>query len=106
MKCRAKNKIFTTKAEVEKACQKEIESRIEKLYEEVKRDVARQVMATCLYELNKEFGFGKDRLNKFYDGVSAMFMLMESGVMGGKFSTEDCINHCKEKFKINLDEIK
>lgn len=105
MKCRTKGNVFVTKQQVELACQKEIDNKIEQMYEQVKKDVARQVMATCLFELNKEFNFGEKRLLQFFNGVSSMFFLMNNGVMGKDFTTEDCIRHCKEYFNIDLDSV-
>lgn len=104
MKCRTKGNVFVTKEQVELACQKEIDSKLDKLYEEVRKDVAKQVMATCLFELNKEFDFENEKLLQFFNGVSSMFILMGNGVVGKEFTPIDCIKHCKECFGINLDD--
>ena len=56
-------------------------------------------------ELNKEFGFGKDRLNKFYRGVNDLFKLMTTdGILGKEFTPINCIEVLRGKYGIDLDE--
>ena len=56
-------------------------------------------------ELNKEFGFGKVRLNRFYEGVNSLFKIMATeGVMGKEFTPINCIDLLREKYGIDLDE--
>lgn len=74
----------------------------DEIFNNVRNDIVEQVMATCLYELNKEFGFGKDRLTRFFNGVSSMFLLMRQGIMGKEFNTDDCIKFCSEHFGIKI----
>ena len=71
----------------------------------MKSDVASQIMAVCCRELNKEFGFGKDRLNKFYRGVNDLFKLMATdGILGKEFTPINCIEVLRDKYGIDLDE--
>ena len=105
MRSHYKDKYFTTVQDIKKAVKAECDAKIDAVYEEVKKDVASQIMAVCCMELNKEFGFGKDRLNKFYRGVNHLFKLMATnGIMGKEFTPVNCIDLLRDKYGIDLDE--
>ena len=105
MRSHYKDKYFTTVQDIKKAVKAECDAKIDAVYEEVKKDVASQIMAVCCMELNKEFGFGKDRLNKFYRGVNDLFKLMATnGIMGKEFTPVNCIDLLRDKYGIDLDE--
>ena len=105
MKSRYKDKYFTTVQDIKKAVKAECDANSNAVYKEVKKDVASQIMAVCCMELNKEFGFGKDRLNKFYRGVNDLFKLMATdGIMGKEFTPVNCIDLLRDKYGIDLDE--
>ena len=104
MKARYKNKYFVTVEDIEREVKRECDAKIDAVYEEVKHDVVAQIMAVCCMELNKEFGFGKDRLNKFYRGVNSLFKLMiTDGILGKEFTPINCIEMLKDKYGIDLD---
>ena len=87
MRSHYKDKYFTTVQDIKKAVKAECDAKIDAVYEEVKKDVASQIMAVCCMELNKEFGYGKVRLNRFYEGVNDFFKLMATnGVFGKEFT--------------------
>ena len=105
MRSRYKDKYFTTVQDIKKAVKAECDANINAVYEEVKSDVASQIMEVCCMELNKEFGFGKDRLNKFYRGVNDLFKLMATdGIMGKEFTPVNCIDLLRDKYGIDLDD--
>lgn len=105
MKSRYKTKMFYTEQDIDKYIRKEWESKVDAVYISAKKDIAAQVMAVCLTELNKEFGFGKDRLNKFYSGVNDYFRLMsDNGIFGKEFTPINCINYMKEQYGIDVDK--
>ena len=105
MKARYKDKYFVTVEDIEREVKRECDAKIDAVYEEVKQDVASQIMAVCCMELNKEFGFGKDRLNKFYRGVNSLFKLMATdGIFGKEFTPINCIDLLRDKYGIDLDE--
>ena len=105
MKARYKDKYFVTVEDIEREVKRECDAKIDAVYEEVKQDVASQIMAVCCMELNKEFGFGKDRLKKFYEGVNSLFKLMVTdGIFGKEFTPINCIDLLREKYDIDLDE--
>ena len=105
MKARYKDKYFVTVEDIKREVKRECDAKINAVYEEVKSDVASQIMAVCCMELNKEFGYGKDRLNKFYRGVNDLFKLMATdGILGKEFTPVNCIEVLRDKYGIDLDE--
>ena len=105
MKSRYKDKYFTTVQDIKKAVKAECDANINAVYEEVKKDVASQIMAVCCMELNKEFGYGKKRLNRFYEGVNDLFKLMATdGIFGKEFTPINCIETLRDKYGIDLDD--
>ena len=101
MRANYKNKYFVTVEDIEREVKRECDAKIDAVYEEVKKDVVSQIMAVCCMELNKEFGFGEKRLNRFYDGVNNLFKRM---IMDEEFTPINCINLLREKYGINLDK--
>ena len=105
MRSHYKDKYFTTVQDIKKAVKAECDANIDAVYEEVKQDVAAQIMAVCCVELNKEFVFGKDRLNKFYRGVNDLLKLMSTdGIFGKPFTPVNCIELLRDKYGIDLDK--
>ena len=105
MRSHYKDKYFTTVQDIKKAVKAECDAKIDAVYEEVKKDVASQIMAVCCMELNKEFGYGKKRLNRFYEGVNDLFKLMATdGILGKEFTPINCIEVLRDKYGIDLDE--
>lgn len=105
MKSRYKQKMFCTNADVERAVKQECDAVIDRVYENVKQDVAAQIMAVCLTELQKEFGFGEKRLKQFYSGVNGLFRVMATdGIFGREFTPVNCIDAIRENFGIDLDK--
>lgn len=98
-------KILISVDEMKAQFDAEFESRKDKMYEEVEKDVIPQVMAVCFMELNKEFGFGEKRLKQFKRGITGLFAMMCSGVMGKPFTTVDCIDYIQKNFNIDLEEM-
>ena len=101
MKARYKNKCFVTIDDIEREVKRECDAKIDAVYEEVKNDVASQIMAVCCMELNKEFDFGKVRLNRFYEGVNNLFKCM---ITDENFTPINCIDWLRDKYGIDLDE--
>ena len=75
MKSRYKQKMFCTNADVERAVKQECDAVIDRVYENVKQDVAAQIMAVCLTELQKEFGFGENNFIRASTGCFALWLL-------------------------------
>lgn len=116
MKCRTKHnnlfavddnkQIVVTAGEMKRNFEREFEKRLDELYDRIKADIAPQIMATCLVELHNEFGFGKDRLNRFKRGCESLYIMMESsGICGKPFTPQNCIDLMREKYDIDLEII-
>lgn len=98
--------IIITAGELKKAFDREYEKRFNEIFESAKADIVAQLMATCLTELNLEFGFGKVRLNRFKNGVEGLFItMMNGGIMGQEFTTQNCIELMHDKYDIDLGVI-
>lgn len=96
MKARYKEKLIQ-KSDVEKAVNAEWDAKIDALYEEVKKDIVAQLMATVLCYLNKRYGWKGKVLNSIKEGVEDLFKIMQSGgIMGKEFNTQNCIDYMKE----------
>lgn len=105
MKARYKQKCFCTVDDVERAVKQEFDAEIDKVYSDVKHDVAAQITAVCLTELHTEFGFGKKRLQRFYNGVKYLFRVMDNnGIFGREFTPIHCIEAMREKYGIDVDK--
>lgn len=105
MKCNYKSKILYTLDEVKRVVKAECDAKIDEVYENVKTDVAAQIMAVCLTELSSEFGFGEKRLKQFYSGVNDLFSVMATdGIFGKEFNPVNCIEAIREKYGIDLDK--
>lgn len=105
MKANYKQKCFYTAQDIDRAIKKELDATLDKVYQDVKQDVAAQIISICLTELNKEFGFGKNRLQQFYKGVNGLLRIMSTdGIFGKEFTPVNCIEYMREQFGIDVDK--
>lgn len=96
MKARYKEKIIQ-KSDVEKAVQAEWDLKIDRLYEEVKKDVAAQLTAVFLIYLHQRYGWKGKVLNSIKTGVESLFKLMENeGIFGKEFTPINCIEYLQK----------
>ena len=63
-----------------------------------------QTVANILYILEKQFGFGKKRLNAVVDGIDSLNSLQNKGVLGESFDNLDLVQHFKDKYNIDLSK--
>ena len=90
---------------IDKTVREEYDKYSEEIFESCKRDIIAQLMAVCMTELNKEFGFGADRLKKFKRGVESLLVMMDKGVLfQGEATTQTCIDYIRDKFGVDLDK--
>ena len=99
-----KTKVVLSKEEISKYLEEEWELKKDKVYSEIKSDVANQVLSVFFTALHKDFGFGKTRLLKLKESVESYFLLMQTGIFNKSFTPVDCINYLKEEFGIDLDK--
>lgn len=96
--------VLITAGEMKRQFQAEFNAKANEIFDAAKRDITAQLMATCMVELQTEFGFGKNRLQKFKRGVEGLFLAMiHNGIMGKEFSTQNCIDLMREKYGIDVE---
>ena len=61
-----------------------------------------QTVASILYILEKQFGFGKKRLNNVVDAIESLNSLQNNGIFGQTFDNLDLIEHLKAKYDIDV----
>lgn len=99
-------RIVITAGEIKRQFSAEYKAREAELFEQLAHDITAQLMATALTELNLEFGFGRDRLTRFKTGVEGLFTAMaHDGIMGKKFTAQNCIDLIRDKYGIDLDAV-
>lgn len=95
----------TNRKALKKVINQEWKSKEDEYFELCKKDISAQVLAVCMMSLKTRFGFGKKRMNDFYNDVMGTFEIMEKkAVFGKSFTTVDCINMIKDDYGIDLDE--
>lgn len=102
MKCR--KTWFTTEADIMREINKQVAEREDAIYAGVLKDITPQILAVVCLTLNKDYGFGEKRIKSFISGLHAYTKLMDTGVMGKKFNTIDCIDYVRESFGVDLDK--
>lgn len=96
--------VIITAGEMKRNFEREYNARAEEMFEQIKRDVVAQLMATCLTALKIHFGFGKKRLQKFKSDVESLFVAMSrGGIMGKEFSTQSCIDLMRDEYGIDVE---
>ena len=101
---RATKRIYKTEKEIRKVCEKQVTEYLTKNYQKISRDGAFQMLAVAFVVLIKEFGFGTKRLKRLKDLIENEFMLMEKGICGRQYNTDDCKRHLKENYSIDFEE--
>lgn len=102
MKARYREKIIQTK-DVKEAVDIEWNKRIDQVYDSVKRDCSAQLLAVIFYALKVNHKHSNKYLQSFKREIEDIFELMQSGVFGRKFDTQDCINFMRDECGIDFD---
>lgn len=90
--------------DIKKAYELEFDKKTEMLFDKMKRDIASQLLATFLMELNINHGFNKEQLQNVKSGVESLFIAMYTGgILGKEFTPQNCIDYLKEQFDIEID---
>lgn len=104
--CASSNK-KALQRKIDKTVREEYDKYSDEIFESCKRDIIAQLMAVCMTELNKEFGFGKNRLERFKSGVEGLLAMIGKGTfIQGAATTQTCIDYIKSEFGIDLDKQK
>ena len=74
----------------------------EKLYDDVENLVASQLIAVVLVTLEINYGWKKDRLNKFISALNATAELAcKTNIFENEVDTDDLIQHLIDKYGID-----
>lgn len=97
--------VTLTRSELQKYFDSEYEKKVAEIYSSAAEDICEQLMAVCMMELSTEFGFGKDRLIRFRNGVGGYFSLTDTKLLYGKsITTQDYVDRIKERYGISILE--
>ena len=72
---------LTSRQAMKKTIDREWELKQNEYFELCKKDIVPQVLAVCMMTLKTRFGFGKKRMNDFYNDVMDIFDTMEKGLV-------------------------
>ena len=98
---------LVTKRAVVEEVEREFERRYWEIFNDIASDVAQQALSNVLLVLEKSYGFGKVRLNRFLEDLKDMSEIMETPTpMTGRFTTADNIRYFRDKYGIDLREFK
>lgn len=97
-----KSRVFKTESQIRRIVQDEAKRQTTEIYEKAQQDTAYQCFAVMMCILNREFGFGRERLHKVKNLTEAEFMAMKTGVLGRSYGTNDCVKFLKEKYDIDF----
>lgn len=100
MRSNYKKRTFCTDSEIQRYIDDEWDKRTEQVFESCKRDIIAQLMSACCIALANDFGFGKNRLNRFKHSVENA---LQFEAFGKKSSTQDCIDLMRNKYGIDFD---
>ncbi|MCI5904582.1 MAG: hypothetical protein MRZ61_05520 [Oscillospiraceae bacterium] len=100
MRANFKKHSFCTDNQVQQYIDKEWNKRVEQVFESCKRDIIAQLMSVCCMALSVQFGFGRERLNRFKKSVEEM---LKFEAFGKKSNTQNCIDLMRDKYGIDFD---
>lgn len=98
---------LVTKRAVVEEVEREFDRRYWEIFDNIASDVAQQALSNVLVVLEKSYGFGKIRLNRFVDDVRDMCGLMENPTpLTCRSTAVDNIRYLNDKYGINLKNFK
>lgn len=95
---KARTQYITNRSDVKKEVTKEFQYQEQQLAE----NFTYQTVANILYILEKQFGFGKKRLNTVFDAIDSLNTLQNQGVLGETFDNLDLIEYFNTKYDIDV----
>lgn len=99
-----KSRIITTDKQIRKIVEREAKKQLAEYEQKDFSRVAYQAMAVVMCVLNREFGFGRKRLQKLKDKTEDEFMLMTKGILGRSYNANDCIEFVKKEYGIDFEQ--
>lgn len=91
---------------VESVVDEMVKEKMDDIFKDACKQMLPQYMAICLLELKTEFGFGKERLNKFKRGVDEyMEISRNDGFCGKEFDGLKVMEMLKNDYGIDLSNV-
>lgn len=102
MSRKIKARVFTTQAQIQREAKQALIQDMS--MHDYSKDIAYQAFAVCFAVLAKNYGFGKKRLHSLKDEIEMEFDLMEKGIFGKPYSTNDVVKMLKTKYDIDFEK--
>ena len=80
-----------------------VKEREDEIIAAVQSSVMQQVLSVTFWVLHREYGFGKDRLNRLKNQIEDEYVLMHKKPMGKEYSPLDVRSWLKE-YGVDLEE--
>lgn len=93
-------RVMKTEEEIKRICQEEVEQR----YEEISREAAYHSFAMVFFILNRDYGFGKKRLQNLKNDIECEYYTMQASPLGINYNSDDIMRIVKDKLGIDFSE--
>ena len=90
--------------ETQAVAERLVQEREGEIIDAVQTSIMQQVLATTFWVLHREYGWGKDRLNRLKNQIEDEFVLMHKKPMGKEYSPLDLRELLKNKYGVDLEE--
>ena len=89
--------------ETQAVAERLVKEREGEIIEAVQTSIMQQVLSVAFWVLHREYGFGKDRLNRLKNQIEDEYVLMHKRPMGKEYSPLDVRSWLKE-YGVDLEE--
>lgn len=90
--------------ELQAKIRQELDQYRDSVYALVEKDCTYQAIAVAMTVLHREYGFGKQRLQRLKDLIEDEYAVMQSDVCGRSYSPRDCQQWLKDECGIDFEE--
>ena len=99
-------KYSISRSELTEIIESEVNKKLDDIFLDVCKQILPQYLAIALFELNTEFGFGKERLNRFKNGIDAYMEISRTdGFCGKAFDAFKVMEELKRRYGIEIKDI-
>lgn len=97
---KVKKRVLKTEADIKKICLQEVKAR----YEDISREAAYHSFAMVFFILNRDYGFGKKRLQNLKNDIECEYYTMQASPLGIDYNSDDIMRIVKDKLGIDFNE--
>lgn len=101
---KATKRLMKSEKEIRDICHAEVERELKEQYDNIVRSSVYNSLAVAFCVLARDHGFGRRRLASLKNAIENEFVLMDLGVLGRAYSSNDCCIHLKNKYGIDFNE--